>query len=340
MSEANQGAVAAESTPEQSANEVLESIDEGNADLQDNESEDTEVSSDESINTEDATDEELEEVLDSDEATDEEKEEAAIELKKRMVFKINGKEVEKEIDLSDEEGLRELLQKGFAADEKFQSASAKEKKVVEFAQLIQKNPLKALEAAGHDMEKLATEYMEQRIADMQKSPEQKRLEELEAKIQEERERNEMLEREKQEAEQARAQEEYSRQLDTEITEALQSSELPKSPYVVKRIAETLMIAMDEGYEDVSVSDILPYVEKQIKGEIRQMFEAMPEEVIEKTLGNNVSDKLRKRRLSRQKKVVTKAADVKSTGQSEIKKAQANIEKASKKVNAKDFFSKF
>jgi len=334
MSEVENAAPApTENSPEESAEEVIGTLGEESEGA-------TEVSEEsDDINAEEATDEELAEVAGSEDTTEEEKIEAKQELVKRLKLKVNGREYEEEIDFNDEDSLRDILQKGAAADEKFQKASNLEKQMKNFAELMQKDPLKALEAAGHDMEKLSQKYMEDRIAQMQKSPEQQRLEELEKQIEAERERNENLEREKQEAEQSRAQEEYSRQLDDEITGALESSSLPKSPYVVKRIAENLMLAMDEGYEDVTVDQILPIVEKQIQGEIRQMFEAMPEDVIERTLGNNVSTKLRKRRISRQKKLPTKAAEVKATGTSEIKKAQANAEKPAK-TNAKDFFKNF
>lgn len=331
MSEENTTPVSEEQTPENSAEEVMESIDDGNQE---------EVSENsEQISAEEATDEELEEVLDSEESTEEERAEAQEEMAKRLKLKIYGQEEEFDLGNDDHiERLKELAQKGEGADRRFQEAAALKKQMEQFAQLIQQDPLKALEAAGHDMEELSTKYLEQRINDMQKSPEQKRLEELEKEIEAERKKNESLQKAKQEEEQARAQEEYSRQLDTEITDALGSSELPKSPYVVKRIAENLMLAMDNGYEDVTVSDILPIVKKQIQGEIREMFEAMPEDVIEKTLGNNVSTKLRKRRLSRQKKVQTKATDVKQTGESEINKLKGT--QKTKKMNAKDFFSKF
>lgn len=333
MSEENSGAPVSEeqSSPESSANEVLESIDGGAQET----SESTET-----LQAEDATDAELEEVLDSEDATEEEVIEAKQELVKRLKLKVNGREIEEEIDFNDEDRLRELLQKGYAADEKFQKASGLEKRMQEFAQLIQKDPLKALEAAGHNMDELSEQYMQQRIADMQKTPEQKRLEELEKQIEAEKERNETLENERKQAEQARAEEEYSRQLDDEITVALQDSTLPKSPYVVKRIAETLMIALNQADNDdeVSVSDIMPLVERQIKGEIQDMFEAMPEELIEKVLGTNVSKKLRNRRINSQKKTVTKAADVKSTGKSESKRAAA--EKEAAKVKASEFFKNF
>jgi len=324
-----------EDSPEQSAEEVLESVDSANEDV---------VESDESddsgeIDPEDATEEELTEVLEDEDASEEEKVEAIQELKRRMTFKINGKDVEKEIDLGDEDSIRELLQKGFAADERFQKASGLEKQMKSFAELLQSDPVEALRAAGHDVDAIAEKYLEKRVEDMKKSPEQLELEKLQKEIETERKARESLENEKVQLEQSRAQEEYSRQLDVEITESLAKSDLPKSPYVVKRIAENLMIGLEQGKEDISVPDVLPIVEKQIKDEIRQMFEAMPEDIIEKILGNNVSTKLRKRRISRAKKTTGSATDIKPTGQTEINKALADKEPAPAK-KAKDFWSNF
>lgn len=333
MSQENTAPVSEESTPEDSASEVLDSIDQGNGEAH------VDEGTEDSIDAAEATDDELAEVVDSDDATEEEKAEAEQELHKRLKLKIYGQETEFDLGNDDHiERLKELAQKGEGADQKFQKASEIEKNMRRFAELIQKDPLKALEAAGHNLDELADSHMQKRIADMEKSPEQKRLEELEAMVEQERQKNEELERTRQEAEQSRAQEEYSRQLDDEITGALEDSDLPKSAYVVKRIAENLMLAMDQGYEDVTVDQILPIVQDQIHGEIRQMFEAMPEDVIEKTLGNSVSDKLRKRRISRQRKTQTKAAHVKATGKSEINRSKA--EKTAKPLAAKDFWKNF
>lgn len=294
--------------------------------------------SDDVIDTEDASDSELAEVAASDDATAAEKAEAKVELKRRMKFKVNGKDVERDIDLSDEAGLQELLQKGFAADERFQSASSLEKKMNEFAKLMQSDPMQALIAAGHDPDKLTEAYMQKRVEELSKSPEQQQLEKLQKEIEKERKLRETLENEKLTAEQAKVEAEYSRQLDDEITSALTSSDLPKSPYVVKRIAENLMLGIEQGNEDITVQDVLPIVERQIKDEIRQMFEAMPEDIIEKTLGTDVSTKLRKRRLSNMKKAPEGASAVKATGQSEINKTKSKEEV--KPVRAKDFFKNF
>lgn len=287
-----------------------------------------------------ASEAELAEVAESDDATPEEKAEAKVELKRRMKFKVNGRDVEQEIDLGDNEALQKLLQKGFAADERFQSASAMEKKMEQFAKLMQSDPFQALVAAGHDPDMLTEAYMKKRVEELSKSPEQLQLEKLQKEIEKERKLRQGLEEEKLTAEQQRHEAEYSRQLDEEITTALSTSDLPKSPYVVKRIAENLMIGIEQGHEDLTVDDVLPLVEKQIKDEIRQMFEAMPEDVIEKTLGDGVSNKLRKRRLAKINKIPDSASSVKASGNSETAKIKQDKQVEKQAVKAKDFFSKF
>ena len=186
MAESNTGAAApaASSTPEQSAQKVIDSIPAKDA------SANTAVN--ESIDTEEATEEELAELAASDAATTTEKQEAKAELKRRMKFKVNGREVERDIDLNDEDALQELLQKGFAADERFQSASSLEKKMKEFAALLQADPYEALRAAGHDPDKLTEAYMQKRVEELAKSPEQLELEKLQKEIQDERKKREIL----------------------------------------------------------------------------------------------------------------------------------------------------
>lgn len=282
-----------------------------------------------------ASTEDLQDTIESDDASPEEQHQAAVELKKRMKFKINGKDVEREIDFGDENAIQELLQKGFASDERFQSASAMEKQMRQYAQMIQANPIEALRAAGHDPDKLTEEYMKRRVEELSKSPEQLKLEQLQRDLESERNARQQMENEKLTAEQQRVESEYSRQLDDEITTGLSSSELPKSPYVVKRIAEYLMQGINSGNEDITVADVLPIVEKNIKEEIRQMFEAMPEDVIERTLGTNVSKKLRNNRVKKAKAAPANT-EVQATGRSETNKAKAE-EEPTKKQKAKDFF---
>lgn len=331
MSEANTGAEAPVDSPEASADAVVDSIDAANGSNPGN------VDVSEGVDVEAASDSELQDVIDDENASDEEVLEAKEELAKRVSLKVNGKEEEFDLGNDDHiERLREMAQKGEGADQKFQEAAKMRKQMEEFAKLMQDDPIAALMKLGHDPDKIAEMHMKKRIEDLSKSPEQIEREKLQKELEDIRKEKQRLEDEKHEAEQSRIQEEYSRKLDVEITEALDTSELPKSPYVVKRIAENLMLGIEKN-PDISVADVLPVVEKQIKGEIRQMFEALPEEIVEKILGDTVSNKLRKRRLNKMKQAPQTASQVKPTGQAEIKKAEAEAAKEQKVKAAKDFF---
>lgn len=336
MSDINDAAPAAEealSGPEASAEEVIGSIEESDGAHAGN------VDAGEELDTAEASDEELEDVLDDENASDEEKEDAVQELKKRLKLKVNGKEIEEEIDFNDEDRLREILQKGHAADSKFQEAANLRKQMEQFVQLMQSDPIRALRELGHDPDDIAEKHMKHRLEEMQLSPEQRRVNELNAKLEKMEAEKKALEEEKLQEQQSRAQQEYERQLDKEMTEALESSTLPKSPYVVKRIAETMMAALDSAEEgqEIRVADVLPHVEKSIKSEIQQMFGALPGDVIEKILGDNVTSKMRKYRRSKIKKTPETASSVKATGNAEIK-ANADSKKEDKPSSAKDFFS--
>lgn len=327
----NPGAHPVEGSPEESAEEVIASIDAANEEVDGQEAGDE-------VDVEEATDDELEEVIDDEEANEEDVAEAKAELAKRISMKINGKD--EEFDLSDDDHisrLKEMAQKGEGADQKFQEAAKVRRQMEQFAKLMQDDPIAALQRLGHDPDKIAEMHMQKRIEDMQKSPEQKEREQLQKELEAIKKEKERLENDHKEAEYKVAQEKYSRQLDNEITEALQKSEMPKSPYVVKRLAEYMMLGLQKNPK-FNVSDAVPLVERQIKQEIQEMFGAMPEDVVEKMLGNDVSNKLRKRRLSKMKKAPQTASQVKSTGKSEINKSQSKEEK--KPISAKDFFSNF
>lgn len=327
-------AAAVESSPESAAEAVIDSIDEaaesnpGNVEV-----------AEEGLDAEEASDSELEEVLEDEDASEEEKEEAVQELKKRLKLKVNGKEIEEEIDFNDEDRLREILQKGHAADQKFQESAALRKQMEQFVQLMQNDPIRAMKEMGLNPDDVAEAHMKSRIEEMQLSPEQKELNDLRAKIEKAEAEKKALEEERLAEQQQRAQQEYERQLDQEMTSALEGSDLPKSPYVVKRLAEVMMVALEQAEEgqEVSVSDVLPVVEKQIKNEIQEMFGALPGDVIEQILGNDVTSKMRKYRRSKVKKAPETASSVKATGKSEIKAAK-DAEKPDSAKSAKDFFS--
>jgi hypothetical protein len=315
-------------SPEESAQEVIESVGE----------ETEQIESAESVDLEEASDQDLADVVEDENSTDEEIEQAQAEIARRISMKING--VEEEFDLGNDdhiERLKEMAQKGEGADRKFQEAAALRKQMEAFVQLMQDNPIEALKRIGHDPDALAEKHMQARIDEMQKSPEQLEREALQKELEDLRKERERIEQEKVQAERQAAQEAYSRQLDNDITEALDKSTLPKSPLVVKRIAEYLAAGLQKNPK-ISVKDVMPIVERQVQKDVRDMFGKMSEDMIEQIIGKEFIDKVRKKRIAKMKNPVETASSVKSTGKSEI---NASAPKADPKpVSAKDFFSDF
>jgi hypothetical protein len=263
---------------------------------------------------------------------------AAKAAKKKYTAKVNGRQQEVEIDLSNDEEVLRYIQKAMASDEKFQESAVLRKNVEMLVNELKTNPRGVLShpELGLDLKKFATDILNEEMEDMKKTPEQKELEKLKKELEVKTKKEQDAEERARQAEMQRLEEQAFKQFDDEITQALTSSTLPKSPYVVKRIADTMIEAVNLGYTNVGVKDIMPIVESQIQKEIQSMFETMPEEVMEGLIGANNLSRLRKKRLAAMKKPVDTANSVKATGQ----KSDGKNKEADKPVKFKDIFGSF
>lgn len=257
---------------------------------------------------------------------------------KQIKGKFNGKEFVEDLPFEiDEEHAQWLVtqrQKAMLADSKSREYAQLENEVGAFIQELRKNPKKALQnpAIGLDIKELAASILQEEIERSQKSPEQLRAEEAEAKLQElmsERER-EKQENEARELERL-TEREYER-YDNLMSNALESSDLPKSPYVVKKMTEYMIMAVENGI-DVDPKDIIPLIRQEIHSDISQMFGSMPAELIEQVIGKDTLGKLKNHRKSAASKppVPVKAAVKDVAAKSEEKKEPA------KKQTMRDFF---
>lgn len=226
----------------------------------------------------------------------------AAEQKKKYNLKVNGKARDVELDINNDAEVQKYLQKAYAADEKFQEAALTRKQMDYLIDQLRTNPIAVLqhEALGINVKELAQKVMEQELEDLAKSPEQKRIEELEHKLKAKEEREKQLEDENREKELSRMESEAVQALDEQITSAITKSSLPKSPYVVKRLADAMIEAVNLGYTEVTPEQIMPFVEEQLTEEIQRMFEASPDEVMEKLVSKKRLDGYRKAKVSKSK----------------------------------------
>lgn len=259
-------------------------------------------------------------------------------------LKVNGKSFTKKIDLSDEEAVKRELQKAYAGQQAMQQKAELEKALGERVNLWKNNPWKFFEELGMDPDELAELRMSQRLEEMKKSPEQIEREKKEQELQQLRQELKQREEREKELEYQRMQEEAAMELDNEISEALDSHPtLNASPRVIRQIADTLAWAItpaEQGgggfkEDEISVSDVLPSVESEIKKEISALFEDIPEEMIEQYIGKKGIEKLKKKSIAKARKAPKSAKSINKPSAPK-KDAKKDIEK--KKGSLDSFLS--
>ena len=262
---------------------------------------------------------------------------AEIKKYKQLKLKFNGKETTEdlpfEVDEAQLDWMTKQRQKAMLADHKSQEYAQLEREIGAFVQELRKNPKKALSnpAIGLDIKEFAAQILQEEIEQAQKTPEQIREEDLtrqleELKAEREKEKDDFSAKELERL----TEREYER-YDNLMSAAIEASDLPKSPYVVKKMTEYMMLGIENGI-DVQPSDIIPILRQEIHQDIQEMFQVMPAEVIEQIIGKQNLDKLRKNRV----KAVQPPVPVKSNVR-DVAAQKAEPKKEEKKQTIKDFF---
>jgi hypothetical protein len=153
------------------------------------------------------------------------------------------------------------------------NARQQEKLVKEISEMIQTNPFELLKRAGYDPRQLAEEYLTQAI-------EEDMLPENEKELRRVRQEKEELERQYKEELTRREQEQMDvaiqqaqQEISNNIIDALESSSLPKSPEVVKRIANYMLIAEQKGI-NVNPKQVIPLVEEDFRNLNAQILKSL------------------------------------------------------------------
>jgi hypothetical protein len=230
------------------------------------------------------------------------------------------------------EYMKRQLQMARMGTKRAQEYAQLEKEIRQLITEGSKNPRQLLKELNIDERELARQIIEQEIENAQKSPEQLEKERIEEEL---KALKEEREREKQSFEQKefeRLQEQAYEKYDQQMTMALEKSNLPKEPYVVKKIADYMLVALQEGY-DVSADDVIPLVKQELEKDIQTLINAMPDEALEQFLGKQRLANFRKKNLAKAKEAVavSSAKAVKDTG------GKTSAKEPEKKMSYKDFF---
>jgi hypothetical protein len=261
--------------------------------------------------------------------------------KRAYKLKVGGKDLE-----VDEAELVKRAQMGYSAEQKWQDAAKIQKQTQEFVALMQRDPAKALEMMGYDVDKLAEDRIKAKIEEMQKSPEQLEREKMQRELEEMKAEREREKQESQSREMQRIQDQFAIEIENDISAALDNNSygFPKTPYVVKRIADTMLLAVQEGLrtnndklKNITAKDVLPIVRDEILSEQRELYSMTPDEVFETLIGKERLNKYRRSKIKKTAPKTGSANEVKQTGTRELQRQAEERDKGAKKISAKDFF---
>lgn len=247
--------------------------------------------------------------------TDKQKADAKKELdkvKKKFKLKVDGKEMDWE---GTDEDIQRELQLSAKARKEIQSSTELKKELARFLDVLKKDPERALSdpAIGLDVVEFAKNILNKKLEDELKSPEQIEKEKLQREVEELRAKMKEEDEQRKTQEYERLVNEAERDLEEKVQEAIESSGLPKSPYVLKRMADVMLSAL-ENQKQISPKQAMAIVKKEMHKDMKDFFGASPEDLLEELLGSENIKRLNKRQLAKVKALQAQTANsIKDSG---------------------------
>jgi hypothetical protein len=247
----------------------------------------------------------------------------------RKKFKVKIDDLEAEVS---EDELKSGYQRAKASQKRFEEAARLKKQAEQQIDSIRKNPIQALAELGIDVRGMSEEYLAKQLQLEQLSPEQRKLMEMEEKLRSYEEQDKAKKQKEEQDQHAKLMEHYEQEYTNGITAALNTSGLPKTPYTVKRMAQYMARALDNGYE-VKPQDVVSYVKEDYMNDFKEFFATYEGDALMDILGKQVVDKIRKAELA---KVKGKAAPATPTATKTVAQTEPGEPKPKKKMTMAEF----
>jgi len=265
---------------------------------------------------------------------------------KKFQLKVNGKEREVEIDLSDEEAVKRELQKSMAFSEKAKEANELKKAYQDALNELMNDPISVLASLGVNVDELSSKHILNKIEEEQKTPEQKEQERLTRELESYRKQIQKIEAEKKAAEETAQAQKALMSLEKELDEAWGNANIviPKNPKFISRVADAMdwvesqvdEITGKPLYPNVTIAQILPMVQDDYFAEMADVMNNAPEEALSKYNLSKAVAKQVEKKASDIKKAPTNVSNLnKATAQS--KQVSSEPKKSERRVSARDFF---
>jgi GGDEF domain-containing protein len=224
---------------------------------------------------------------------EEKKIEAAI---KKFKLKVDKQEYE----LGEDDALK-FAQLGLASEKRFQEAAQMRKQAEQFITMLKQDPASVLSnpAIGVNLREFAEKYLLGEIQKETLTPEQRKIQEQETQLKQYEEERKQQEQQRQQQEYQQLQAHYEQTFDNQITSALSTSGLPKTPATVKRMTHYMELALRNGL-DLEPQNVVELVRQDYVNEVQSLFGQSEGDALLQLLGDGVANKIRKADLARLK----------------------------------------
>lgn len=229
---------------------------------------------------------------------------AEVKRIKKLRLKIDNRDFDEDLpfEIDDTPAAREYmtrnLQLSKMGQKRAQEKANLETEVIKFINELKTNPKRALSNPniGVDIKALAKEIIEEEIANMAKTPDQLAKEQLENELKQMKEQRERDKQTSYQQELARMEQQEFQRYDMLVSKALDDQKLPRNPYIVKKMADYMLSALQDGI-DAAPEQVAKVVKDEMMGELRSLMDVLPEEVLEEYIGKDILNKIRKRRVA-------------------------------------------
>lgn len=330
----------AEATPEASSDEVVEASEDVSEEIVEESSEesseaiveDSESSEELKAETVEELEGEIEEAIENGAS-----EKEVQDMIRKFNIKVDGKEQEVEIDLSDEEAIIKELQLARMGQKRAQEKSELENATAQFLKDMRANPFKALKQLDPEFDEMSyvNEFVEKLIKENEMSPEEKEQARIKEEYEQLKAEKERFEKEAKERKQQEEVQQILSQIKSEIEEVLKADEdLNVNDKAISMIASEMDRAWKSHQVDLKPQQALDIVKKRLQKEYEDstnMFKST--DSMKKYMGNNLLEKLREDRAKiAEKQQQVKSAKVQASSQKQVQSAPE------KKISLSDIIS--
>lgn len=236
--------------------------------------------------------------------------EAAVgpKLTKKLKIKIDQQEYDEELPFEVDENnkaqvdyLKRHLQMSKAAAKRMQEASLTRKQAEQFIQVLQNDPMKVLSdprvMGNEKFQAIAEQFLAKKLQEQMLSPEDRKRIEMEEKLRNYEEQEKKLREDAEHKQIQQLEEHYAQQYQKTIMTALQTSNLPKNPFTVRRMAELMQKNLQHGL-DLEPQHLAQLVREDYQKELVSLIGSSEADQIISMFGDDITNKIRKHDLAK------------------------------------------